>query len=284
MMVRRARSGWLLLAPALAVFAAFFLLPFLVMAAMSVLTGNPLVAPHVEFTTKQFGRMLGDGYYAETLWTTVRLGLLTTVVSLLIGYPLALWMARAERARTRRLLMMAVLAPMMMGLVVRTYAWLAMFSNRGVINGTLGWLGVIDAPIPFLGSEGAVIVALAHIYVPFMILTLSGVIGRIDMRLEEAARGMGAGRARAFMEVTLPLSAPGILAGCLLVFALAISAYVTPIVIGNYSVQTLPILVYQQISASFNLGFAAALGVVLLMVALVIVVAYDRAMAWVARA
>jgi putative spermidine/putrescine transport system permease protein len=279
-----ALPNWLLLTPTLAVFVLFFLLPFITMAAMSVLTGNPLTAPHVAFTTRQFDRMLGDSYYAEVLWTTIRLGLSTTLVSLLIGYPLALWLARAPGAMTRRLLMMAVLAPMMMGLVVRTFAWLAMFSNRGVINGTLSWLGLIHDPIPLLGSEGAVIVALAHIYVPFMILTLTGVIGRIDMRLEEAARGLGAGRLRAFCQVTLPLSAPGILAGCLLVFALSISAYVTPIVIGNYGVQTLPILVYQQISASFNIGFAAALGIVLLLVALMIVAAYNRAMARVARA
>ncbi len=276
------QGAWLLLAPALLMFTVFFLLPFLTMAAMSVLTGNPLTAPHVALTTRQFMRMAGDGYYASVLWTTIRLGLLTTVLSLLLGYPLAYWLARTPSAGTRRLLMMAVLAPMMMGLVVRTYAWLAMFSNRGVLNGTLLWLGAITAPIPFLGSEAAVVVALAHIYVPFMILTLSGVLGRLDTRLEEASRGLGAGRTRTFLEVTLPLSAPGILAGCLLVFALSISAYVTPIIIGNYAVQTLPILVYQQISASFNLPFAAALGIVLLAVALVIVAAYNRAMARVA--
>ncbi len=153
-----------------------------------------------------------------------------------------------------------------------------MFSNRGVINGTLMGLGLIQEPIAFLGTEGAVVAALAHIYVPFMILTLTGVIARIDLRLEEAARGLGASRLRTFLEVTLPLSMPGILAGSLLVFALAISAYVTPIVIGGYEIQTLPMMIYQQISASFNLHFAAALGVVLLAVALLLVGAYGRAM------
>ena len=276
-------AAWLLLLPALSIFLLFFLLPFLTMATMSVLTGNPLVAPHVAFTTRHFARMLEDGYYVAVLWTTIRLGLLTTLLSLMLGYPLAFWMARTPCPATRRLLMMAVLAPMMMGLVVRTYAWLAMFANRGVINGTLAWLG-LSRPIEFLGSEAAVIVALAHICLPFMILTLTGVLGRQDTRLEDAARGLGASRFSVFVEITLPLSAPGIMAGCLLVFALSISAYVTPIVIGNYSVQTLPILVYQQVSASFNLPFAAALGVVLLVVALGIVAAYHRAMARVADA
>ncbi|MDJ0388822.1 ABC transporter permease [Roseomonas sp. E05] len=272
-------SAWLLLTPALAMFILFFAVPFLTMATMSVLSGNPMVVPNPRFTTRHFERILDDVYYLETLWITVRLGLSTTIVSLLIGYPLALWLARARSRTTRTLLMMAVLAPMMMGLVVRTYAWLAMYSNRGVINGSLAWLGLTDEPIQFLGSEAAVVVALAHIYVPFMILTLSGVIARIDTRLEEAARGLGASSAAAFLQVTLPLSMPGILAGSLLVFALAISAYVTPIVIGNYNIQTLPMLVYQQISSSFNLGFAAALGIVLLIVALLLVGAYNRVMA-----
>jgi putative spermidine/putrescine transport system permease protein len=107
---------------------------------------------------------------------------------------------------------------------------------------------------------------------------LTGVIGRIDERLEQAAENLGASPLRAFIEVTLPLSLPGILAGSLLVFALAISAYVTPILLGGFQIMTLPILIYQQISANFNVGFAAALGIVLLMISLLLVIAYNRAL------
>lgn len=267
-----------MLAPAALLFLLFFAVPFLVMAAMSVLTANPLIRPDAAFTLRHYERIAGDIYYAEVLWQTLRLGLLTTILSLILGYPLAVLIARAAKPLTRTLLLMAVIAPMVMGLVVRTYAWLGMFSNGGVINGTLLKLGLIAEPLPILGSELAVVIALCHIYVPFMILTLTGVIARIDPRLEEAARGMGASPTRAFLEVTLPLSAPGILAGSLLVFALAISAYVTPIVIGGYEIQTLPMLIFQQVSSSFNLGFAGALGVVLLAVALLLVGAYGRAM------
>jgi putative spermidine/putrescine transport system permease protein len=273
----------LMLAPAAALFLLFFAVPFAVMAAMSVLTANPLLRPDANFTLRHYERIAGDIYYAEVLWQTLWLGLQTTALSLLMGYPLAFLIARATRPAVRTLLLMAVIAPMVMGLVVRTYAWLGMFSNQGVINGTLLRLGVIAEPIPILGSEAAVVVALCHIYVPFMILTLTGVIARIDPKLEEAARGLGASRTKAFLEVTLPLSAPGILAGSLLVFALAISAYVTPIVIGGYEVLTLPMLIFQQVSATFNLGFAGALGVVLLAVALVLVWAYGRAMRRVTR-
>jgi putative spermidine/putrescine transport system permease protein len=273
----------LMLAPAGLLFLLFFAIPFGVMAMMSLLTANPLVQSNAGFTLQHYERIAGDIFYAEVLWQTLRLGLLTTVLSLLLGYPLAFLIARARRPLTRTLLLMAVIAPMVMGLVVRTYAWLGMFSNTGVINGTLMKLGIIAEPLAILGSEAAVVVALCHIYVPFMILTLTGVIARIDPKLEEAARGMGASRIRAFLEVTLPLSAPGILAGALLVFALAISAYVTPIVIGGYEILTLPMLIFQQVSSSFNLGFAGALGVVLLIVALVLVWAYGRAMRRVAE-
>ena len=272
-----------MLAPAGLLFLLFFAIPFGVMAMMSLLTANPLVQSNAGFTLQHYERIAGDIFYAEVLWQTLRLGLLTTVLSLLLGYPLAFLIARARRPLTRTLLLMAVIAPMVMGLVVRTYAWLGMFSNTGVINGTLMKLGIIAEPLAILGSEAAVVVALCHIYVPFMILTLTGVIARIDPKLEDAARGMGASRIRAFLEVTLPLSAPGILAGALLVFALAISAYVTPIVIGGYEILTLPMLIFQQVSSSFNLGFAGALGVVLLIVALVLVWAYGRAMRRVAE-
>jgi putative spermidine/putrescine transport system permease protein len=171
---------------------------------------------------------------------------------------------------------MAVIAPMLTGIVVRTFAWMTLLQDRGVINTTLmGW-GVIDQPLRLMYNEFGTIVALVHIYVPFMVLTLTGVIGRIDERLEEAARSLGASRARTFLEVTLPLSLPGMLAGSLLVFALAISAYVTPFLMGGTDVLTLPMLIYQQVGSSFNLGFAGALGVVLLIVSLVVVIAYNH--------
>ena len=266
------------MAPAAVLFLLCFAVPFATMATMSVLTANPMVRPDAQFTAMHYERLSSDIYYLSVLWQTLRLGLWTTLLSLLLGYPLAFLMARTPSARVRTGLLIAVLAPMVMGLVVRTYAWLGIFSNRGVINGTLLATGLIQEPIPMLGTEAAVVIALSHIYVPFMILTLTGVIARIDPRLEEAARGLGAGKVGAFVQVTLPLSGPGILAGSLLVFALAISAYVTPIMIGGYEILTLPMLIFQQVSATFNLGFAAALGVVLLVVALVLVAGYNQAM------
>jgi putative spermidine/putrescine transport system permease protein len=256
-------------------FVLFFILPFGVMAALSFLSGNPVSNPNVTFTWRHYNRLFDSDLYFDALVATLRIGAVTTIVALLIGYPLAHWMARMHSRIGHALLLMAVIAPLLTGIVVRTFAWMTVLGDRGVINITLRWLGLVEKPLPLMYNEFGVIIGLVHIYVPFMVLTLVGVIGRIDGALEEAARGLGASRFRAFVEVTLPLSLPGILAGSLLVFALAISAYVTPVLLGGNSVLTLPMLIYQQVSASFNLGFAGALGVVLLVVSLVLVFAYN---------
>jgi putative spermidine/putrescine transport system permease protein len=266
----------LFILPSALLFVLFFFLPIGLMAVMSLLTGNPVVMPHVAFTARHYQRLLDDSYYLEVIWTTIRIGLWTTLIALLIGYPLAHWMARIKSRTGHALLLMAVLAPMLTGIVVRTFAWMTLLSDKGVINQILLSLGLINKPLQLMYNEAGIVVGLVHIYVPFMVLTLTGVIGRIDERLEQAAENLGASPLRAFVEVTLPLSLPGILAGSLLVFALAISAYVTPILLGGFQIMTLPILIYQQISANFNIGFAAALGMVLLAISFSLVIAYNH--------
>jgi putative spermidine/putrescine transport system permease protein len=269
--------AWLL-GPALLLFVLFFVLPFGVMAVMSFYSGNPVTNPNAFLTTRHYVRFIDDsaGIFHEALWATLRIGFITTMVSLLIGYPLAHWMARMHSRLGHVLVLMAVIAPLLTGIVVRTFAWMTILQDKGVINTTLISMGLISKPLPLMYNEFGTIVALVHIYVPFMVLTLTGVIGRIDERLEQAARSLGAGRLRAFVEVTLPLSLPGILAGSLLVFALSISAYVTPSLMGGTDVLTLPMLIAQQVGTSFNPNFAGALGMILLLVCLVIVVAYNK--------
>jgi putative spermidine/putrescine transport system permease protein len=272
--------AWLI-APAVLLFVLFFMLPFGVMALMSIYSGNPVTNPNAVLTTRHYERFIFDsaGIFHDALWATLRIGLVTTLVSLLIGYPLAHWMARMHSRLGHALALMAVIAPLLTGIVVRTFAWMTILQDKGAINTTLIGLGLISRPLPLMYNEFGTVVALVHIYVPFMVLTLVGVIGRIDERLEQAARSLGAGRLRAFCEVTLPLSLPGILAGSLLVFALSISAYVTPSLMGGTDVLTLPMLIAQQVGTSFNPNFAGALGVILLAVCLVIVIAYNRILA-----
>lgn len=281
---RRWRVGsYLLLAPALLLFLAFFVAPLLVVALVSVLTGNPVNDPDVRLTAQHYAKLLSDRYYLDVLLVTLRVGLYTTIAALLVGYPLAYQLARLRSPTLRTLMLMAVLSPLLVGVVVRTYAWMTLLADQGVINSVLRGLGLTRQPVRLMYNEFGIVVALVHIYTPFMVLTLTGVIGKIDPRWEEAARNLGAGKLRAFREVTLPLSLPGVVAGSLLVFALSISAYVTPILMGGFSIITLPILIYQQVSGVFNFGFAGALGLILLVVSLVIVALYQRTMARVAR-
>jgi putative spermidine/putrescine transport system permease protein len=272
--------AWLI-APALLLFLLFFVLPFAVMAVMSFYSSNPISNPHAHMTIRHYMRFIGDsaGIFHDALWETLRIGVVTTIASLLIGYPLAHWMARLQSRLAYALALMAVITPLLTGIVVRTFAWMTILQDKGVINTTLIDLGLIRKPLPLMYNEFGTVVALVHIFIPFMVLTLIGVIGRIDERLEQAARSLGAGRLRTFVEVTLPLSLPGILAGSLLVFALSISSYVTPTLMGGTSVLTLPMLIAQQLGTSFNPNFAGALGVILLSVSLVIVIAYNRILA-----
>lgn len=267
--------AWLIM-PCALLFVLFFILPLGLMLLMSVLTGNPIVEEDVTFTLAQYERFAGDVYHWEVLWTTIKLGLMTTLATLLIGYPLAHMMARVHSPTLHALILIAVLAPMLTGIVVRTFAWMAILSDQGVINSALLSLGIVSKPVQLLYNENAIVIGLTHIYIPYMVLTLNGVISRIDERLEQAAQNLGASPLRAFREVTLPLSMPGIFAGSLLVFALTISAYVTPLLMGGYQIMTLPLLIFQQISASFNIAFAAALGAVLLVISLALILAYNR--------
>ena len=276
-------AGWvarnmlgLLIVPCALLFSLFFVLPIGLMALMSFLTGNPVVDEDVSFTVRNYVRFAGDWYNWEVLWATLRIGLWTTVAALAIGYPIAHLMARVHSRALHATLLMAVLTPMLTGIVVRTFAWMTLLADNGVINQTLSWLGWIELPLPLMYNEFGIIVGLTHIFIPYMVLTLTGVIGRIDVGLEHAAVSLGATPFRAFLEVTLPLSLPGIIAGSLLVFSLAISSYVTPILMGGFQVTTLPVMIYQQVSSSFNVSYAAALGMILLVISLLLVGAYNR--------
>jgi len=273
--------AWLV-APALLFFALFFVLPLGVMALFSVLTGNPLQRT-VAFTGRHYARIADDSLYLESLWSTLEIGAVTTLAALLLGYPLAHWLARIRSRAGHALLLMAVIAPMLTGIVVRTFAWMTILADRGVVNATLTGVGLISAPLPLMYNAFGTVVALVHIYVPFMVLTLAGVIGGIDERLEEAARSLGASPGRAFLEVPLPLILPAILSGSLLVFALGSSCYVAPYLMGGQQVLTLPMLIFQQFAATFNTAFAGALGVLLLAVSLLVVAAYNHVLGRLSR-
>lgn len=263
-----------LVLPTAAAFVAFFVAPLLLIAFSSVLPGYPAADG---MTSANFERLVEDSFYAEVLWTTVKLATITTIATLAVGYPLAFFLARLEHPTLRTVFLLCTIAPMLVGIVVRTFAWMTILSREGLINSALISLGVRSEPLDLMYNESSIVLALVHIYLPFMVLTLIGVLARIDRRLEEAAATLGASRLVVFLEVTLPLSLPGIFAGSLLVFILAFSAYVTPSLLGGFTIQTIPMLIYQHVGTSFDLGFASTLGVLVLATTLTLILLYNRA-------
>ncbi|MEN9775224.1 MAG: putative spermidine/putrescine transport system, permease protein PotB [Pseudomonadota bacterium] len=256
-----ARPLWLIL-PAAAVLSVFLLLPYLNIVVISLRPSVTGAAWGDGFTLANFARVLSDGYFMGVLFETVSLGLKTALICLLLGYPVAFHLARTQ-SRWKGLLYVFVLSPLLVGLVVRSFGWLILLSGNGVINQLLRDWGLISMPIPLMNNSLGVTIALVHVFLPFMILPLIGAIQSIDPNLALAARSLGARPFTVFRKIWLPLSWPGIQAGCILVFVLTLSAYVTPVMLGGAQVKTMAVLVVQALIDNFRWPLGAALALVL---------------------
>jgi putative spermidine/putrescine transport system permease protein len=190
------------------------------------------------------------------------------VLCLLIGFPVAYYMVRRAGAWAMPMLFLLV-APLLTSIIMRTFGWRVLFARHGLVNQLLMDAGLIDAPLRLLDGTTIVYVGLVHVTVPFMVLSIIPVLRTIDRRLEESARVLGAGAIRTFLSVTLPLAKEGIVTGCVLVFMLTIGSFVTQLLLGNGRVVTLPLLIFQQFSLTQDMGLAAAMGNVLLLIVLV---------------
>ena len=264
---RRAQTGYFaLLLPLLIYLGAFYAYPVAAMMFRSI--------HEPRWTADNFVQIFETGVYLHVLWLTVRISLIVTVVSLVLGYPVAYVLARVDRAKSN-LLMILVLVPFWTSILVRTYAWMVLLGQQGIINQLLLSLGVIDEPVRLLNTTFAVYVAMVHVLLPFMILPLYGVMRGIDENLLRAAQGLGARPINVFRQVVLPLSLPGISAGCLLVFILALGFFITPALVGGPQDLMIAVLIQQQVDL-FNWPLASALAVVLLAAALLIFAVFVR--------
>ena len=266
----------LLLLPSIAIFVVFFLLPVLTLLALAFNEpGGPLrLQPN--FTLANLIRFASHSLYIKALLTSVRLGFLTALIAVLMGYPVAYVMAKTRTGGRSTMFMILILLPLQIDMVIRAYGLIVLFGDNGIINGFLLNTGLIRQPLPLSFNEFAVVVALLQMCLPLMVLSLIGVLRGIDPSLEEAARNLGAGRWRAFFSIVWPLSMPGVLAGSLLVFSVSISSYLVPQLMGAGSVQVLPTLIYQQISRIGNWQMGAAIASVLFVASLTIVYFYNR--------
>ena len=265
-MTSRARE-WQLVLPLALFFALFVFAPLALLGAVSFYNDPTMTTPgltqYVKFVTDRFNMAV----LGQTLW----LGLLATAVALVIGYPLA-YIYMVAPAALQRVLMLVIVLPLLTSAVVRTFAWVVILGRQGIVNTALTALGLVDTPVRLLYTPWAVVVALAQIQLPLMVLPVITALGNIDPNLRHASHALGAGRWRTFVEVTLPLSAPGLLAGCLLVYAGSVSAFVTQTLVGGGQLMLMPQYMYQQAIQANNYPFAAAVAMILLVAVLAIVV------------
>lgn len=221
------------------------------------------------FTLANFAALLRP-LFARVFVDTVWICFLTTVFTLIVGYPLAYALVHVRNRFAKSFILITVVTPLFLGEVVRTYAWIIVLGSDGFINSVLLKLGVIARPIQFMFTTFGVVLALVHVTIPVMVVILAAALSHIDRNYVRAAESLGAGPIRAFVTVTLPLSMPGIIAGVTTSFAWTFSAFATPQLIGGGRVNMISNLVYQLGFASFNFPFAASLCVAGLALVLVI--------------
>ncbi|HUA55293.1 MAG TPA: ABC transporter permease [Candidatus Sulfotelmatobacter sp.] len=223
-------------------------------------------------TLANYVKFFTDPYYTAILLTTVRIAVLVTVVCLVLGFPLAYVVARTH-SRFKNLLLMAIVLPLFVGNAVRAAGWMVVFGNKGFFNTTLAWLGVIDAPLEIMFTEKAVVIGIIAVNLPFMVLSLQSVIEGIDRAVEEAAYSLGAPPLTMFRRVLWPLALPGVLAGTILTFILAMNAYATPFLLGGPLFNMMAPLIYNQFTQQSNWPFGGAIAIILMAVTLSLTVA-----------
>lgn len=273
--MRGARGGiFTLLTPATSWFVLFFVLPLVAMAVVSFwLVANYQLAPG--FSLRNYVK-LAQPLYLSIILRTFIIAAIVTVLSALIGYPVAYYLARRAK-RLRVLILTLILLPLWTSYLVRSFAWMLVLGTNGVLNGFLQGIGLTDHPIRwFLYSEFAVVIALVHIYLPYFILPVFAVLEKFDRRLLEASSDLGAGWWTTFWTVTLPISRPGISTGCLLVFIPAAGAYVTPELLGGPNVIMAGSVIAQQFGITFDYPFGSALAFALMTGILVIAIGLLR--------
>lgn len=254
----RTLGAVLLLAPAVLFFVVVFIIPVGLMIRYSFYQQTQSGDLAAAATLANYVRLASVDLYRTVVMTTLRVSLWTTVIAMLLAYPLALVMVRGH-ALVGRALTVIVLAPLLINVVVRTYAWRVILANgdNGVLNWALAHVGL--GPVKLLYTEWAIIIGSVHVFLPMMVLPLSAALGKINPAVEEAAATLGASSLAVFRRVTLPLSIPGLAVGATLVFSLTASSFVTPALLGGNFAKMLGTLVEEQILVVFDWPFGAAI-------------------------
>jgi spermidine/putrescine transport system permease protein len=271
---REARQPWILLTPALGAVTLLLLVPLLFIVVYSFWLRSAVGPDIVGFHLDNWQRALTDPFYRYILLNTLKIAAITTVICSVLGYPAAYFIARAQG--NKLLLLLLLMLPFWISYIIRTMSWINILGSSGALNTALMTLGIISEPIRMLYNEATVILGLVHFLLPFMVLNIYVSLDGIDTNLEDAAASLGATRWQAFLQVTLPLSLPGLAAGGLLVFVLGGSSYITPLILGGPRDAMFANLVYEAIITQLNWPLGSALSLLLLIVLGSLVLLYNR--------
>ncbi len=266
----------------------FFLAPFVIVFKISL--ADPIIAQppftpllnqgsdggfSIYTTFDNFLYLFQDSLYFVTYLNSVKLAFIATLFTLLIGYPIAYGIARSPQP-TRNILLLLVVIPFWISFLLRVYSWMGILKTNGLINGFLLWLGVIDQPLELLYTDTAVYIGMVYSYLPYMILPLYANLVKLDIRLLEAASDLGAKKWQGFVDVTLPLSMPGIIAGCLLVFIPAIGEYVIPALLGGADTLMIGRVLFDEFFLNRDWPVASAVAIVLLLLLVLPIVYFQK--------
>jgi putative spermidine/putrescine transport system permease protein len=252
-----------LVLPLAALFVAFFVAPLFVLLALSLSTDTAMSA----FTPSHYLKFFTDRFNYSILLDTLVLGVKATLVCLLFGYPIA-WICARSSPRWQSVIVFLVILPILTSVVVRTFSWIVILGRQGVLNQLALGLGLANEPLRLLYTEPGVIMVLAQVQMPLMVLPILTVLSRIDPNLADASRVLGAGEWRTLARVTIPLSLPGVIAGCILTYTACVTAFVTQTLIGGARLIYMPLHIYQQAIGANNWPFAAAISVIFMVAVL----------------
>lgn len=267
----------LLILPAVILLCAFLVVPMLGLLRSSFYPGSsPFVQSGV--SVEQYVRLISDTFYLNVLVDTIVIALIVALVSLIIGFPVGYSLARLP-PHQRRWRMILVVLPLTLSLVVVVFGWLVILGRQGLVNSVLLGLGLVDSPQRFLFNRTAVLIVLIHQFLPFMILSIMSVVTQIAPELERASANLRANRLKTFRRIIIPLAMPGILTGFSLVFVLAVSAFITPRIIGGARIQMYGNLIYEQILVTLNWPFGSAMSFILIATTLIVMMSFNALIA-----
>lgn len=259
-------STWMMLAPGLIILLVCLAVPLLKVLVPTFTTGDYPLSSYVQF--------FQDEYYLKIFFRTVRIAVITTVFCMIGGIPTAYFISRCDK-KWRGLLLAASIFPMMTNSVIRSFAWINILGSNGIINRLLVALSIVEKPMKLLYTDFAIIIGSIYLFLPLMIVTVTGVMENIDDDMMEAAQSLGENRFSAFMKVIFPMSLPGIIVGGILVFTGTLTAYTTPQLLGGNSNMVLATLIYQRAMSVGDWNGASVVALIMIVVTLVVIKGFN---------